>query len=70
MMVFALMSIGLAYGITNALVLTQESRARQTALNLASQDLDQLRSLANPFEIRRPRRTRSARSPSASRSTS
>lgn len=52
MMVFALMSIGLAYGITNALVLTQESRARQTALNLASQDLDQLRSLANPFEIR------------------
>lgn len=52
MMVFAIMSIGLAYGITNALVLTQESRSRQTALNLASQDLDKLRSLANPFEIR------------------
>ncbi|PYY41528.1 prepilin-type N-terminal cleavage/methylation domain-containing protein [Curtobacterium sp. MCPF17_046] len=52
MMVFAVMSIGLAYGITNALLLTQESRSRQTALNLASQDLDKLRSLANPFEIR------------------
>jgi len=43
MMVFALISIGVAYGITNSLVLTQDSRARQTALNLASQDIDQLR---------------------------
>lgn len=44
MMVFALISIGVAYGITNSLVLTQDSRYRQAALNLASQDIDQLRS--------------------------
>lgn len=45
MMVFAIISIGVAYGITNALVLTQDSRSRQVALNLASQDIDRLRSL-------------------------
>ncbi len=45
MMVFAIISVGVAYGITNALVLTQDSRSRQTALNLASQDIDRLRAL-------------------------
>lgn len=43
MMVFALISVGVAYGITNALVLTQDSRSRQVAVNLASQDIDRLR---------------------------
>ncbi|WP_066517703.1 prepilin-type N-terminal cleavage/methylation domain-containing protein [Curtobacterium ammoniigenes] len=46
MMVFAIMSIGIAYGITNALQLTQSSRGRETAVALASQDIDQMRQLA------------------------
>ncbi|TWX38610.1 prepilin-type N-terminal cleavage/methylation domain-containing protein [Frigoribacterium sp. ACAM 257] len=44
MMVFAVISVGVAYSITNSLVLTRESRAREVALNLAEQDLDLMRS--------------------------
>ncbi|WP_156463547.1 prepilin-type N-terminal cleavage/methylation domain-containing protein [Curtobacterium sp. Leaf183] len=46
MMVFAVMSVGIAYGIANTLQLTQTSRGRETAVALASQDIDQLRQTA------------------------
>lgn len=46
MMVFAIMSIGIAYGIVNALTLSQNSRSRTTAVSLASQDIDGLRQTA------------------------
>ncbi len=47
MMVFAIMSIGIAYGIVNALTLSQNSRSRTTAVALASQDIDGLRQTAS-----------------------
>ena len=37
MMVFTIISIGVAYTITNSLVLTRDSRARAVATNLAAQ---------------------------------
>ncbi|WP_141399169.1 prepilin-type N-terminal cleavage/methylation domain-containing protein [Curtobacterium sp. 'Ferrero'] len=46
MMVFAIMSVGIAYGIANTLQLTQTSRGRETAVALASQDIDTLRQTA------------------------
>jgi prepilin-type N-terminal cleavage/methylation domain-containing protein len=46
MMVFAVMSLGIAYGIVNAMQLSQSSRGRETAIALASQDIDNLRQLA------------------------
>ncbi|MFJ3379088.1 prepilin-type N-terminal cleavage/methylation domain-containing protein [Curtobacterium sp. NPDC090217] len=46
MMVFAVMSVGIAYGIANTLQLTQSSRGRETAVALASQDIDMLRQTA------------------------
>lgn len=46
MMVFAVMSVGIAYGIANTLQLTQTSRGRETAVALASQDIDMLRQTA------------------------
>jgi prepilin-type N-terminal cleavage/methylation domain-containing protein len=46
MMVFAVMSVGIAYGIANTLQLTQTSRGRESAVALASQDIDSLRQTA------------------------
>ncbi|MFJ6171616.1 hypothetical protein [Curtobacterium sp. NPDC092190] len=46
MMVFAVMSVGIAYGIANTLQLTQTSRGRETAVALASQDIDSMRQTA------------------------
>ncbi|WP_156794821.1 prepilin-type N-terminal cleavage/methylation domain-containing protein [Curtobacterium sp. BH-2-1-1] len=46
MMVFAVMSVGIAYGIANTLQLTQTTRGRETAVALASQDIDTLRQTA------------------------
>jgi prepilin-type N-terminal cleavage/methylation domain-containing protein len=46
MMVFAVMSVGIAYGIVNALQLSQGNRGRETAISLASQDLDAMRQVA------------------------
>lgn len=46
MLVFALISVGVAYGIANTLQLTQTSRGRATAVALASQDIDRLRQTA------------------------
>ena len=51
MMVFAIVSVGVAYSITNALVLTRENRARAIATNLAAQDVDLLRSVEDVFKV-------------------
>ena len=47
MMVFAVIATTAAYGIINSLTLTQRSRAGETAMSLASSDLDQMRLLAS-----------------------
>lgn len=51
MMVFAIISVGVAYSITNALVLTRESRARAIATNLAAQQIDLVRATQNVFTV-------------------
>ena len=52
MMVFAVMSVGLAAGITNSLTLTRDSRAREVASTLAMNDIEQLRTLDNVLQIK------------------
>jgi len=47
MMVFAVIATTAAYGMINSLTLTQRSRAGETAMSLASSDLDQMRLLAS-----------------------
>lgn len=43
LMVFAILATGVAYGLTNTLIMTQNSRARAAAVALASEDLDAMR---------------------------
>lgn len=47
MMVFSFISLGVAYGLTNSLVLTKDSRSRAAATQLASADLDAMRQQAS-----------------------
>lgn len=47
LMVFAVIATTAAYGMLNALTLTQHSRSSETAMSLASSDLDQMRLLAS-----------------------
>jgi len=42
-MVFAVIATTAAYGMVNALTLTQQSRSSETAMSIASSDLDQMR---------------------------
>lgn len=51
LMVFAIVSVGIAYSLTNALVLTNEARAREVAIHLASQEVDKIRSLEDIFQV-------------------
>lgn len=57
MMIFAIISVGVAYSITNSLVITRESRAREVALNLAEQDLDLMRSQTDWAKVATARNT-------------
>ncbi|CAN5191729.1 hypothetical protein BH11ACT4_BH11ACT4_00110 [soil metagenome] len=43
LMLFAIIATTAGYGMLNALALTQQSRASQTAMSIASSDLDQMR---------------------------
>jgi len=47
MMVFSVIAVGMAFTITNSLVITRDSRARAIATNLAAQDLDLMRAQTN-----------------------
>jgi prepilin-type N-terminal cleavage/methylation domain-containing protein len=51
MMVFAIISVGVAAGIINSLVLTQDGKARTVALQLASERLDVERQQSDIFAV-------------------
>ncbi|GAA4266393.1 hypothetical protein [Frondihabitans peucedani] len=51
MMVFTLISLGVAATITNSLLLTRDGRARTAAANLIAQDLDLQRSITDVFAV-------------------
>lgn len=51
MFIFALISIGIALSISSSLLLTNDTRARETAANLAAQEIDLDRSASNVFAV-------------------
>ena len=51
LMVFSVLSVAIAYALTQALVLTNEARAREVAIHLASQEVDKIRSLEDIFQV-------------------
>jgi prepilin-type N-terminal cleavage/methylation domain-containing protein len=51
MMIFAVISVGVAFSIVNTLVMTRESRAREVASNLAAQEIDLDRSINDVFSL-------------------
>lgn len=50
-LVFAIISTGIVAGMTTIARMTTDSRARITAANLATQDIDLVRSISDPFGI-------------------
>jgi prepilin-type N-terminal cleavage/methylation domain-containing protein len=51
MMVFAIISVGVAYSLLSAFAITGDSRARAVATNLAAQEIDLDRSSSNLFTL-------------------
>jgi prepilin-type N-terminal cleavage/methylation domain-containing protein len=51
MMVFALLSIGVAYTMLASLGATQDARGRQVAANLAAQEIDLVRAIDDVFKL-------------------
>ena len=51
MMVFAILSIGVAYSLLSVLAMTKEGRAREMATNLAAQEIDLDRSAKDVFTL-------------------
>lgn len=51
LMIFAIISMSVAYAITNSLVMTRETRAREIAANLAEQEIDLDRSINDVFSV-------------------
>src|SRR5699024_11138854 len=57
MMVFAIISLGVAYSLGTMMVQVRDARAREVASNLAAQEIDVARAtanVANLFEVVRP----------------
>ncbi|GAA1941577.1 type IV pilus modification PilV family protein [Agromyces allii] len=51
MLVFAIVAVSVAYSLTFTLSNTRDAKARQIALNLASQEIDEVRAVGNPFKV-------------------
>lgn len=51
MLVFAIVAVSVAYSLTFTLSNTRDAKARQIALNLASQEIDKVRAVGDPFKV-------------------
>ncbi|PYY37696.1 hypothetical protein DEJ16_04965 [Curtobacterium sp. MCJR17_055] len=51
MTVFAMIAAGVAAGIVSSIYLTQDNRSREAALNLATQEIDRVRSVKDVFTV-------------------
>jgi type II secretory pathway pseudopilin PulG len=51
MMVFAIIAVGVAYGLITALYLGNDARSRETATNLAAQEIDLARATSDVFAV-------------------
>ncbi len=51
MMIFAMLVVGIGYSLINILKMTRDSQSRETAVSLASSELDAARAIGDPFKI-------------------
>ncbi|HEY8589721.1 MAG TPA: type II secretion system protein [Naasia sp.] len=51
MMVFALIALGVGYSTLTTIRMSADTRARETATNLAASEIDAVRALADPFDV-------------------
>ncbi len=51
MMIFAMLVVGIGYALINVLQMTRDSQARETAISLASSELDAVRAIGDPLAI-------------------
>ncbi|MDJ0376029.1 type II secretion system protein [Cryobacterium sp. PH31-L1] len=51
MLIFAIIAVGVGYGIVTSLYLSNDARSREVATNLAAQEIDLARSAPNVFEV-------------------
>lgn len=52
LMIFAIISVSVAFSLTSSLVSTRDSKAREVAANLAAQDIDNARSTSDVVSVR------------------
>lgn len=51
MMIFAMLVVGIGYSLMTVLQMTRDSQARETAISLASSELDMVRAIGDPFQV-------------------
>lgn len=51
MLIFAIIAVGVGYGLVTSLYLGNDARSRETAVNLAAQEIDLARSASNVFVV-------------------
>ncbi|MET4158732.1 hypothetical protein [Agromyces sp. PvR057] len=51
MLVFAIVAVSVAYSLTFTLTTTKNTKDREIAVNLAAEEIDEVRSIGNPFAV-------------------
>ncbi|ANJ27907.1 type IV pilus modification PilV family protein [Agromyces aureus] len=51
MLVFAIVAVSVAYSLTFTLTTTKNTKDREVAVNLAAEEIDEVRSIGNPFAV-------------------
>lgn len=51
MIILGILAVSVAYALTSMLQMTRDSQARETAVNLASAELDAVRAIGDPFAV-------------------
>lgn len=51
MMIFSMLVVGIGYSLMSVLQMTRDSQARETAISIASSELDAVRAIGDPFQI-------------------
>ncbi len=54
MFIFSMLVVGIGYSLLNILKMTHDSQARETAISLASSELDAVRAIGDPFKVGSP----------------
>jgi len=50
-MIFSMLVVGIGYSLVNILQMTRDSQNRETAISLASSELDAIRAIGDPFKV-------------------